>query len=147
MVFMFCLKFYPLKTNKHYTYLAVPKSEVIKERETKIMFYKGVDSTGIKFKAVKTDISYVRYNNILEIVPNTTMKMKGNTTVVLDVNDTTSKVNLLLQDESYTRIFRDPTPRSEISSLIKFFSIPKDCHRSLIPKDCIVYPKFIKIDC
>ncbi|CAH2102205.1 unnamed protein product [Euphydryas editha] len=48
----------------------VAKSEVDEEGEIKIMFYKTVDGSGKRFKAVEIDISYEPYENILEIVPN-----------------------------------------------------------------------------
>ncbi|CAH2095385.1 unnamed protein product [Euphydryas editha] len=63
--------------DKYYTYLGVAKSEVDEEGEIKIMFYKTVDGTGKRFKAVETDISYEPYENILEIVPNPKMIVKG----------------------------------------------------------------------
>ncbi|CAG9794115.1 unnamed protein product [Diatraea saccharalis] len=63
--------------DKHYTYLGVAKSEVDEEGDVKIMFYKTVDKTGKRFKAVDTDISYEPYDNILEIVPNPKIVVKA----------------------------------------------------------------------
>lgn len=62
--------------DKYYTYLGVAKSQE-EEGEVKIMFYKTVDSTGKRFKAVDTDISYEPYDNILAIVPNPKIIVKG----------------------------------------------------------------------
>lgn len=63
--------------NKHYTYLGVAKSEVDDEGDVKIMFYKTLDNTGKRFKAIETDISYEPYENIVEIVPNPKTVVKG----------------------------------------------------------------------
>lgn len=63
--------------DKHYTYLGVAKSEVDEEGDVKIMFYKTMDNTGKRFKAVETDISYEPYENIVEIVPKPKIVVKG----------------------------------------------------------------------
>lgn len=63
--------------DKHYTYLGVVKSEVDEEGDVKIMFYKTLDNTGKRFKAVETDISYEPYENIVEIVNNPKIVAKG----------------------------------------------------------------------
>lgn len=63
--------------NKHYTYLGVAKSEVDDEGDVKIMFYKTLDNTGKRFKAIETNISYEPYENIVEIVPNPKTVVKG----------------------------------------------------------------------
>ncbi|CAG9789811.1 unnamed protein product [Diatraea saccharalis] len=70
--------------DKHYTYLGVAKSEVDEEGDVKIMFYKTVDKTGKRFKAVDTDISYEPYDNILEIVPNPKIVVKAKKVVRQD---------------------------------------------------------------
>ncbi|CAG9789577.1 unnamed protein product [Diatraea saccharalis] len=54
----------------------VAKSEVDEEGDVKIMFYKTVDKTGKRFKAVDTNISYEPYDNILEIIPNPKIVIK-----------------------------------------------------------------------
>lgn len=61
---------------KQYTYLGVVKRDVDEEGENKIMFYKTVNGTGKRFKAVETDIFYEPYDNILKIVPNLKMIVK-----------------------------------------------------------------------
>ncbi|CAH2090885.1 unnamed protein product [Euphydryas editha] len=58
-------------------HLGVAKSEVDEEGEIKIMFSKTVDGSGKRFKAVETDMSYEPHENILEIVPNPKMIVKG----------------------------------------------------------------------
>lgn len=63
--------------NQQYQYLGIAQSEVDEEGDVKIMFYRNVDSMGMKFNIVDTDVSFEPYDNILEIVPNPHKVTKG----------------------------------------------------------------------
>ncbi|CAH2008898.1 unnamed protein product [Acanthoscelides obtectus] len=81
--------------DKHYTYLGVAKSTVDEEGDVKVMFYKTVDCTSKIFKAVETDISYEPYYNILQIVLNPKMVMKGSITTTNSIGAPPLRFNLI----------------------------------------------------
>lgn len=61
-----------------YTYLGTAMSNVDEEGDVKVMFYRSLDDSGQKFKIIKSDISYVKYEDISQIVSNPKVTAKGN---------------------------------------------------------------------
>lgn len=61
-----------------YRYVTICQSSVDEEGEVKLMSLKMTDNDASLFRADETDISYVSFEDILEILPNPTLTLKGN---------------------------------------------------------------------
>ena len=79
MNFVSCFQIVGGKNNSSkYKYIGIAQSDVEEDGAIKVMFLKSIDDSGINFQVKENDVSYIKFDEVLGILKNPSLKMKGN---------------------------------------------------------------------
>ena len=61
-----------------YKYIGIVQSDVEEDGDIKVMFLRSIDDSGRNFQVKENDVSYIKFDEVLGILKNASLKMKGN---------------------------------------------------------------------
>ena len=66
------------KNSFKYKYIGTPQSDVEEDGDIKVMFLRSIDGIGRNFQVKENDVSCIKFDEVLGILKNPSLKMKGN---------------------------------------------------------------------